>query len=218
MRTSRRKGAGNPPNAAISGSEKERMQQADSSAYQAALRLPPKAPSISEHHLRSGRSTASKEMHSMLDAKFIEAIQIISGRLEKAKIKWALVGSTNLALQGIDIIPHDLDILVRLDDLGKMPGIFSEYSPSQVTELKPIVSETWEVRANINGVTVQIFAENDSGVYVSKFLGFELVRLRIKSHEVPCFALAIESQAYVQTGRQSKADMINDFIKSRVGQ
>jgi hypothetical protein len=53
----------------------------------------------------------------MVDIKFMNAIEIISGRLIKEQIKWVLAGSTNMALQGMDTNPKDLDIIVRFKDL-----------------------------------------------------------------------------------------------------
>lgn len=40
-----------------------------------------------------------------------EALEIISKRLSGAGINWAVVGSTNLALQGISVEPGDIDIV-----------------------------------------------------------------------------------------------------------
>src|SRR5208337_4971382 len=104
-------------------------------------------------------------VRAMVEAKFIEAIEIIYEKLRKEQIKWALVGSTNMALQGMDINPHDLDIVMRFEDLGKMQLLFSEYGPSQVTKLdNHTANEVWDVKVNIHSVEVQIFGEKESGV------------------------------------------------------
>jgi hypothetical protein len=148
----------------------------------------------------------------MVDIKFMNAIEIISGRLIKEQIKWVLAGSTNMALQGIDTNPKDLDIVVRFGDLNKMQLLFPEYSPSQITKLKPIVNVAWEVKLNIHGVEVQILGEKDSGVYVNKLLGNKLTYIKLKTLEIPCLTLEAESQAYAETNRQNKADKIREFI------
>lgn len=153
----------------------------------------------------------------MVEVKFIDAIEIISTRLKKEQIKWALVGSTNMALQGMDINPHDLDIVMRFKDLDKIWLLFSEYDPSPVKKLeKPVANEVWDVKVNICSVEVQIFGEKDSGVYVSKLLGHKVKNLKIKTFEIPCFTLEAESQAYAETNRQKKADKIKEFIKNRL--
>jgi predicted nucleotidyltransferase len=154
---------------------------------------------------------------NMVETKFIDALEIIAQKLEKEHIKWALVGSVSLALQGMDFNPHDLDILLTFKDLSRIPILFSEYNPTGVTKLKPIVNDdTSDVKLNINGVNIQIFAENnDSGIYASRLLAHKLITLEINGLKIPCFTLEASSQTYADTKRQEKAERINEFIKKR---
>jgi hypothetical protein len=46
----------------------------------------------------------------MLNSTFVEVIKLISENIP-SNIKWAIDGSASLALQGIDVTPHDIDIL-----------------------------------------------------------------------------------------------------------
>ena len=93
----------------------------------------------------------------MLNDKFKEAIKIIFDSLDKNKIKWALIGSTNMAFQGMDVNPRDLDIVVCFNDLKKIKGIFSEYDVSEIRELKTLMIEpAWEVKLDLNGVELKI--------------------------------------------------------------
>jgi hypothetical protein len=95
---------------------------------------------------------------------FKDAIKIIHEKLEKNNIKWALIGSTNMAIQGIDVKPRDLDIIVQLKDLSKMQEIFSGYKASAMRKLKPMTEEPgWEVRAQIRSVFIQFLGERDTG-------------------------------------------------------
>ena len=151
----------------------------------------------------------------MIEKKFVEALKIISHRLTKEHISWALVGSTNMAFQGIDVNPHDLDIVMALKDLKSMPALLSDYNPSELTTLTPIGNERLaaEVKVHIHGVEVQFFADNDSAVYVSKLLAHKLVNLKIENTDIPCFTLEAESQAYSETNRKEKADKIKKFIE-----
>lgn len=83
----------------------------------------------------------------MITEKFKKTIKIIHKRLENNKINWALVGSTNMQLQGMNVQPHDLDVVVQLKDLEKMREIFSDYTVSAVKKLKPLTNEqAWEVK------------------------------------------------------------------------
>ncbi len=150
----------------------------------------------------------------MIDTKFEEAIRIIFERLEKSKIKWALIGSTNMAVQGMDIKPRDLDIVVQLKDLNKMQSIFSEYHASAVKELPVMTDEpAWDVKLSINLVEVQVLGERDTGEYVGKLLANKLIHIRMDNLAIPCFTLEAEAQTYAETNREHKARLIQEFLK-----
>jgi predicted nucleotidyltransferase len=60
----------------------------------------------------------------VISRKFIRVLKIISKKLENQKIKWVLVGSTSLALQGVNIKPKDIDILTDDEGVFKFNEIF----------------------------------------------------------------------------------------------
>lgn len=150
----------------------------------------------------------------MITEKFKKTIKIIHKSLENNKIKWALVGSTNMLLQGMNVQPHDLDVVVQLKDLKKTREIFSEYNVSSIKELKPLTNEpAWEVRIEINDVEVQIFAQLNTGEYVRRLLANKLTNIRLGNVEIPCFTLEAEEQTYAETNRLNKSNLIKEFLK-----
>lgn len=150
----------------------------------------------------------------MITDNFKKAIKIIHEKLQNNKIKWALVGSTNMQLQGMNVQPHDLDIVVQLKELEKTREMFSEYNVSAIKELKPLTDEpAWEVKIEINDVEVQIFAQLNTGEYVSKLLADKLARIRFENVEIPCFTLEAEAQTYAETNRRYKSNLIREFLK-----
>jgi hypothetical protein len=153
----------------------------------------------------------------MLNPKFIRAVEIVHDVLHKENINWALIGSTNMCLQGMNVNPRDLDIVVQLKDLEKMTDIFSEYNASDIKELTPMTEEPgWEVRVGVNDVDVQILGERDTGEYVSKLLAKKLILIRLGDIKVPCFTLGAEAQTYAETKREHKANMIREFLKLEI--
>lgn len=151
-----------------------------------------------------------------MKANFKKAIKIIHKLLNENKIKWALVGSTDMQLQGMDVNPRDLDIVVQLKDLEKMQEIFSEYNASPVKKLEPMTDEpAWEVKIEIEGVEVQILGERNTGEYVSKLLVNRLTKIKLDDIEIPCFTLEAEAQAYTETNREHKARLIHKFLTDK---
>lgn len=64
--------------------------------------------------------------------KIIEALKVIYRKLKDKKVKWVLVGSLSLALQGVDIEPKDIDILTDKEGAFKINKLFKE------CEVKPV--------------------------------------------------------------------------------
>jgi len=152
----------------------------------------------------------------MIGQYFKDAIKIIRKRLDGNQIRWALVGSANMKLQGMKTEPRDLDIVVQYKDLQKVSGIFSDYSASAVKELESLTDKpAWEVKARINGAEVQFIAGDEKDVYVSKLLANKITYVKLDGVDIPCFTLEAESQAYAETNRGHKARLIQEFLGAR---
>ena len=122
----------------------------------------------------------------MLSYDFKQTIRVLSGDLNEQHLEYALIGSSNLALQGMDLSPRDLDFVMKIDDLRKIPTILRKYMASDVEELRPDSGDpawtaklerhpAWNVHFNIGKIPVQILGELTDGDYVSKLLSNRLV-------------------------------------------
>ncbi|MFZ3077222.1 MAG: hypothetical protein WA139_02095 [Candidatus Aenigmatarchaeota archaeon] len=152
----------------------------------------------------------------MIDHNLSDALKIIRKRLDDNQIKWALVGSANMKLQGMETEPRDLDIVTQYEDLQKVSGIFSDYSASAVRELESLTDKpAWEVKARIGGAEVQFIAGDEKDIYVSKLLADRVTYVKLDGAEIPCFTLEAESQAYAETKRENKARLIQEYLKAR---
>ncbi len=152
----------------------------------------------------------------MVNQDIKRAIKIIYEKLTNNNIKWVLVGSTNMQLQGMQIEPRDLDITIQHKDMEKVSRLFSDYSASPVKEFETLSGESaWEVKAIISNVEVQFFGGSETDTYVSKLLSGRTVSVKLDDIEVPCFTLEAESQAYRETNREHKADLIQEFLNTR---
>jgi hypothetical protein len=150
----------------------------------------------------------------MIDSKFVSAIKIINQLLNENQISWALIGSTNMQLQGMNVNPRDLDIVIQLKDLEKIRSIFSSYTTSEIRKLEHLTDESaWEVKLDISGVEVQIVGERDTGKYAGKLLAKKLIHVTLEDIHIPCFTLDAAAQTYAETKREDKANLIKDFLK-----
>jgi hypothetical protein len=89
-----------------------------------------------------------------------KALRVISRVLKDRDIfEWVLVGSTSLALQGVDMDPEDIDILADKKGAYEIAELLREY------EIQPVIFSRSELFAshfgkfNIQGVHVEIMGD-----------------------------------------------------------
>jgi len=107
----------------------------------------------------------------MLSQSFKNVIKFIFEKVKKKDIKCALIGSANMALQGIDITPNDLDIITSPADLKIFEQEFKEYIIKPISKKLPFkkgFSEFYEIKLKIKGIKVHILGEHDDDIYFSK--------------------------------------------------
>lgn len=92
----------------------------------------------------------------MIDQKTIEALKIINQKLKNRKIRWVLVGSTSLALQGIKVKPEDIDILTDKEGVFKINELLKKYEIKPTKFGKSDVFQSYLGEFRINKVKVEI--------------------------------------------------------------
>ncbi|MBT3455796.1 hypothetical protein HN446_01920 [bacterium] len=148
----------------------------------------------------------------MLDQNFLNVLNIVYSNFEGPNIDWFLFGSTNLALKGMEVVPSDLDICIKMCDLEIALAIFSDYSRSDVWELKNREALAFEVI--INDVKVHICADYECGFYYKiAFLGDNIEFIKVGDYTIPSLKLQAEIEGYKHLGRNKKAAAIKEFIK-----
>ena len=151
----------------------------------------------------------------MLDKNFIDTLKLISQRLNDHNFIWAIIGSANLALQRVDIIPRDMDIISTMDALPRIKSIFSEYEVAEIEEKHSAFSGSyWRVVMHINDIEIEILGEKENGIYADRLLAGEKINITLDGVSISCLALESELQAYRDTGRQNRVDLIENFLLS----
>ncbi|NOX71261.1 MAG: hypothetical protein GXO64_00995 [Candidatus Micrarchaeota archaeon] len=148
----------------------------------------------------------------MLNEKFRNALKIID-KMFGNNIRWTVAGSANLNLHGMDVSPHDLDIVVHKKDLKTISKLFSEYDSSEVKELNALSGNpAYEVKARINGVEVQFFGGGEDDIYTEKLVKSKIEHLKLDAISVPCLLLEAEIDCYNGTGRGGRSESIKNFL------
>ncbi len=88
--------------------------------------------------------------------KIVDVLKFLNKRLNK--VKWVLVGSTSLMVQGVDVFPHDIDILTSKRDIRKIEKLLEKH---EIKRLRYKISEIFRSYFcifRIKGIKVEVMS------------------------------------------------------------
>jgi predicted nucleotidyltransferase len=146
----------------------------------------------------------------MISKKFLFALKTIHEKLKDKKLDWALMGSTNLALQGIKIKPKDVDILTDKKGAFEINKLLKEY------EVKPVRFSHFKLfgpeyfgEFKIGDIRVEVIGRMKKKRFLNKIV-------KIDGMSLPLVPLEEELKAYEALRREkdfSKIKKIKNFFK-----
>lgn len=94
-----------------------------------------------------------------LPPPFLAVLSVIVGRLDVTQLTWAVTGSCSLALQGVPVVVHDIDLRTTAEDAYALEALFPEYQKRPV-----VMSSTDVIRSHfgaleVNGIQVEIIGD-----------------------------------------------------------
>lgn len=137
--------------------------------------------------------------------RFFDALKIFIQKTKK--IDCSLLGSFNLYLQGIDIVPHDLDFITDDDGIKKISDIFK----SNIVKKNGY----FETAFIFNNIDIHIVS-NENNNLREPFRN-NIVWIDIKGVRVPCQSLESELRFYKKINRQKdlgKVELIEKKLSS----
>lgn len=148
-----------------------------------------------------------------------EVVKKIYGLLLDLKYPWAFTGSLGMALQGMDIDVHDMDIQTDHDGAYCIQNRFIEYTVKSVH-----FSEALNIRSHfgefeIDGLKVEVMGDIEKRIIDGTWQATPDLHLIIKSVQigemlVPVIDLEYEKDAYTLLGRLDKARRLEEFLRS----
>ena len=147
--------------------------------------------------------------------EIIEALKIIHEKMQD--IKWYLIGSANLSLQGMDFSPNDLDIIVSVVDFPEISKIFNEFLISDMGQIKSSIKDVklWKLKLKINNIDIEILGEDLGGFYIKDLKNSKLDFIKLGEITIPCRTLESEINAYEKLNRTEKAELIKNFLNKK---
>jgi hypothetical protein len=146
-------------------------------------------------------------------------LKTIASRLNERKILWALGGSWLLQLQGQPIIPHDIDLLVAIQDAMAAEEVLQSLGTLQTPKpLDPRYLTGYFREYRINGVDVDLIGDFkivDQGITFSyPFDEQSVVKdFWIEGIKIPCTSLEDWFILYRLMGRNEKASLLATLLR-----
>jgi hypothetical protein len=153
----------------------------------------------------------------MLPDGHFAALRKIVARIGDHPITWALTGSASMALQGMPLEVHDIDIQTDKAGAYELDLILSDYAvvPVRFLPSERIRSHFGEFK--IDGIEVEVMGD------MVKLLdnGSWELPVRIEDHRrwveseglrIPVVSLEHEVEAYAKMGRLEKSRLIQDWL------
>ena len=158
----------------------------------------------------------------MISRKHIDVLRQIHDRLNDGSVNWVVTGSLGFALQGIPVVPDDIDIQTDGPGAYEIERRFPEAVADEVA-----FSASDRIRSHfgsleIDGVRVEIMGDiekRDANGAWGAAVDLQTHR-RLADFEgmtIPVLSLEYECEAYMKLGRTERAGMLRRWLDRRPG-
>lgn len=151
----------------------------------------------------------------MVSRKIKEALEIICRKLKGKGINWVLVGSTNLALQGVDVTAHDIDILTDKGGAFLVGKLLEDYEIRRVKYKKSEKFSSYFGQFKVRGVKVEVMGDLKIKHLDEMWYQKPLIKktIKIDEIEVPVNPLVEALKGYTASGRVEKVRKIEEALR-----
>jgi hypothetical protein len=154
----------------------------------------------------------------MIEERYLNVLQMICERLGTSPINWVVTGSLGMALQGMDVPIHDIDLQTDEKGAYKIERHLSEYALQPVRYAESELIRSHYGALEIDGIKVEIMGALqkclDNQTWEEPVRVEEYKRwVEIDGMQIPVLSLAYEYQAYLKLGRDEKAEAIKRWLQ-----
>ena len=158
----------------------------------------------------------------MIEEKHLNVLRKINALLQNKQLNWAITGSLGMALQGMELDVHDIDIQTDQRTAYEIEKLFAEkvVAPVYFRESERIRSHYGALE--IDGVKVEIMGDLQKrleGQTWEEPVKIERWRcwVEINGMRIPVLSLEYEYQAYLKLGRFEKAELLRNWLEREEG-
>ena len=154
----------------------------------------------------------------MIDPRFAKVLRQLHNKLDIDEINWAVTGSLDFALQGMDVDVHDIDIQTDKSGAYEIENRFSQYVVRNVefSSSEKIRSHFGEL--SIEGIKVEIMGDIQKHLPDGNWegppdIGSNRRFVNFGGLSIPVMSLEYECEAYHHLGRTERADQVRRYLE-----
>jgi hypothetical protein len=153
----------------------------------------------------------------MLPGNFIPVIKTLSSQCDHLGLTWAFTGSLNLALWGIELEPHDIDLETDRFGAEQFDHMHAARAVWSLHIRDSEIMRSWFARYNFDGVQVEVmgdccFHQADGSWSGQRPLEKRIRRVDWQGLNLPLLDLKDEMESYHLMGRLEKAERIQAWL------
>ncbi len=153
----------------------------------------------------------------MISPEHLGVLRQIYARLNDSGIDWYVVGSLGLALQGVPVEVHDIDISSDAAGVYEIERLFSEFvtRPVAFSATDRIASHLGALQLGKMRVEIMGDVQLPRGDGTWERAGNREENKRfvtLEGVQIPVLSLQYEYQAYLKLGRVEKAEMLRQWL------
>lgn len=130
--------------------------------------------------------------------KIYKTLDIVAKKLNSLNLNWLLGGSGALMIHGVNIIPHDLDILTIKENIEIIKNEFKDYFVSK---------DDNNLTLNIGGIEVEIIKLKDLGNPTQKLFQNNLIPVNTLKNELHYYEK--------RPGKENTVQLIKEKLESQ---
>jgi hypothetical protein len=153
----------------------------------------------------------------MLPAKHREILKLLASKLNDSGINWAVVGSANHAMQGVDVKPNDIDIITNKEGIYKIDELLKEYEVEGIHFKEIDIYSCYYCVFDIDGIMVEAQGGKQNKIpnldlWSEQSELSEKILFPLDGWKIPAISLRREYFAYKKLGREDRAALIQKAL------
>ena len=155
---------------------------------------------------------------SLIPPEHLAALRKIYQTLAETDIVWVLTGSLGLAIKGIPLTPHDIDIQTDRAGVEAFARLFADEMVTPPYFRESEHTRSWFAVFEIDGLKMEVMGDmqhrdEDGGWDNPPNLRALRLYIQVAEMRVPTLSLDFEEEAYRSMGRYDKAALIGQYLR-----